>query len=267
MHPVRIGTCGWSYKEWVGPFYPERTPGTRFLTAYAERFHVVEVDSTFYRIPSLSMVQGWNEKTPAGFGFSLKVPQIITHEKVLLDCREEVEGFVAAARVLGDKLLCCVLQFGYFNKAAFAHRDTFLERLDPFLAAWPKEVPLAVEIRNKTWLSKPLTDCLRQHRAVLVLADQEWMPSPLSVVKTLDAVTGPFGYVRLLGERAAVDARTSLFDHVVVDRTDQLRLDAQAIRLLTEHVPVLVFVNNHFAGYAPETIRELQAILADRPQS
>src|SRR5947208_15891745 len=112
MHPVRIGTCGWSYQDRCGPFYLAESPPGEYLPYLAERYPVVEVDSTFYRSPSPRLVEGWRDRTPPGFGFSLKVPQSITHEKVLLDCRAEVEAFLGAARVLGDKLLCCCLQFG-----------------------------------------------------------------------------------------------------------------------------------------------------------
>ena len=78
----------------------------------------------------------------------MKVPQSITHEKVLRDCPDEVAAFLSAARLLGDKLLCCCHQFGYFNRGKFASLNAFLDRLEPFLAAWPAEVPLAVEVRN-----------------------------------------------------------------------------------------------------------------------
>jgi uncharacterized protein YecE (DUF72 family) len=162
------------------------------------------------------------------------------------------------ARVLERKLLACVLQFGYFNRDAFPHLGAFLERLDPFLAAWPKGVPVAVEVRNKAWMTPQLAGCLRRHGAAWVLPDQAWMPSPLSVVSGTDAVTGPLGYVRLLGDRAAVDARTGTLDHIVIDRSEQVAADVQAIRHLSERVPVLVFVNNHFAGHAPATIRQLR---------
>ena len=101
----------------------------------------------------ITIVEGWREKTPANFAFSLKVPQSITHEKLLLDCKAEVDGFVGAARLLGDKLACCLLQFGYFNRKAFASLDTFLERLQPFLDLWPSDVPVALEIRNKAWVT------------------------------------------------------------------------------------------------------------------
>jgi uncharacterized protein YecE (DUF72 family) len=105
MKPVRIGTCGWSYQDWSGAFYPKGTAAGDYLSFYAEHYPVVEVDSTFYRSPSRKMVEGWRDKTPDGFGFSLKVPQVITHEKMLADCKAEVGAFLSAARLLGDKLL------------------------------------------------------------------------------------------------------------------------------------------------------------------
>jgi Protein of unknown function DUF72 len=163
MHPLHVGTCGWSYKEWSGVFYPKDLPAADYLASYADRYPVVEVDSTFYGTPARKTVEGWRERTPAGFGFSLKVPQVITHEKVLRDCQGELGSFLTAARLLGDKLLCCLLQFGYFNRGQFANVSAFLERLDPFLAAWPGNVPVAVEVRNKTWMTLQLGECLRGH--------------------------------------------------------------------------------------------------------
>ena len=261
MHPVRVGTCGWSYQDWSGVFYPKGLPAGEYLSYVADHYPVVEVDSTFYRSPSRKMVEGWRDKTSDSFGFSLKVPQVITHEKVLRNCERDADAFLSAARLLGDKLLCCVLQFGYFNKKVFADQDAFLERLDGFLAAWPSDVPVAVEIRNKNWFTSDLAGCLRKHRAVWALADQAWTPPPLRLVSDLDTVTGNFGYLRLLGNRAEVDKLTETLDHIVIDRDKQIQADAQAIRVLSERVPVLAFVNNHFAGYAPETIRQLLAAL------
>jgi uncharacterized protein YecE (DUF72 family) len=261
MHPIRIGSCGWSYPEWAGPFYPKGTPSGAFLTTYAERFEVVEVDSTFYHSPSRKLVEGWRDKTPANFGFSLKVPQAITHEKLLADCEAEVDAFLAAARLLEAKLLCCCLQFGYFNREKFASQDAFLGRLEPFLERWPRDVPVAVEIRNKTWMNTKLAEVLRRHQAVWVLADQVWMPTPAELLAKLDVLTGSFAYIRLLGDRAAVDKLTDKLDHTVIDRSEQIDDDAKAISQLAARVPVLTFVNNHYAGYAPETIRQLREAL------
>src|SRR5438105_2649509 len=120
MQPVLVGTCGWSYKEWSGVFYPKDVPAGAYLSHYAQHYPVVEVDSTLYHSPSRKLVEGWRDKTPESVAFSLKVPQVITHEKVLVDCQKEVSDFLTAARVLEGKLKCCLLQFGYFNRKAFA---------------------------------------------------------------------------------------------------------------------------------------------------
>jgi uncharacterized protein YecE (DUF72 family) len=142
MQPIRIGTCGWSYDDWKGVFYPKGATPAQYLAYVAERFPIVEVDSPFYQTPRPSMVEGWRDRTPAEFRFSLKVPQSITHEKLLLDCQPEVEGFLASARLLGDKLACCLLQFAYFNRKLFASLDAFLERLQPFLGSKTGQVSL-----------------------------------------------------------------------------------------------------------------------------
>jgi uncharacterized protein YecE (DUF72 family) len=263
MEKILVGTCGWSYKDWDGCFYPERLPAGDYLTYYADRFPVVEVDSTFYGSPRPKMVEGWRDKTPENFRLSLKVPQTITHEKLLKDCQKETEEFLTAARILESKLLCCVLQFGFFNSKVFANLSAFLDRLGPFVERWPKEVPLAIEIRNKYWMKKQFGDFLRSHGVTWVLADQAWMPLPEEIVHTLDAVTGSLGYVRLLGDRKAVDELTPTLNRTVVDRSDQIRSDARAVKLMAIKVPVVVFVNNHFAGYAHDTIRELLKALEE----
>src|SRR5262249_15883806 len=155
--------------------------------------------------PSVNVTQSWHEKTPDGFRFSLKVPQTITHEKILLDCRKELNQFMTAARALEEKLLCCLFQFGYFNPTVFPHLPALLDRLDPFPCEWPQDVPVAVEIRNKTWFTTEFASCLRKHNAVWAVSDQAWTPPPLRLVKALDVLTGPFAYLRLLGDRAEVD--------------------------------------------------------------
>src|SRR5262245_46870582 len=109
-------------------------------------------------------------------------------------------------------------------------------------------------------MAPALGDCLRRYNAVWMLPDQARMPSPLSVVERLDVVTGPFAYLRLLGDREAVDALTPTLGHIVIDRTGQVEEDARAIQVLRQRVPVVTFVNNHYAGYAPETVRQLATL-------
>jgi uncharacterized protein YecE (DUF72 family) len=105
MHPIRLGPCDWSYEEWSGVFYPKGTTSAKQLPCFAQHFAVVEVDSTFYHAPARKTLEGWRGGTPDRFGFSSKVPQNITHERVLLDRQDEVSRFLDAARIMGDKLL------------------------------------------------------------------------------------------------------------------------------------------------------------------
>jgi uncharacterized protein YecE (DUF72 family) len=201
-HPILIGCSTWTYDDWVGPFYPEGMEPDDYLGWYADRFPIVEVDSTFYRPPTAAMVRSWRARTPPDFKFALKVPRGITHEKQLKDCQEEVEEFVSSILPLGDKLMVALLQLGYFNRGAFVGLHEFLDVLDPFLAAWPHDkVPLALETRNPRWVGPELVEVLKSHNTALTLTEQKWMPRPKQITETLDVVTGPLGFVRLLGVR------------------------------------------------------------------
>ncbi len=258
-HPILIGTSGWSYPEWDGAFYPPGMDPADYLSWYADRFPIVEVDSTFYRVPTRRMVQGWRNHTPSGFRFALKVPQLITHKKQLHDCEREVEEFVAAIEPLGEKLSCALLQLGYFNREQFPSLDAFLEVLDSFLGSWPHDaVPLALETRNPRWVGPELAGVLRRHRTGLTLTLQKWMPKPSEVMSRIDVVTGPLSYVRLIGNREATEKLTTTFDRIVIDKSEELAECARSMEELARRVPVVAFTNNHYAGYAPETARDLQ---------
>lgn len=258
---IRIGTSGWSYDDWVGPFYEPGTKAAGYLSAYAAHFDTVEVDSTYYRPPALRTVEGWAAKTPKNFRFAVKAPGDITHEKVLKDCGRDWDSFVAALQPLGDKLSCVLLQFGYFNKKAFATSKPFLERLEAFFAANKDRVPLAVEIRNKNWLSDDYFGLLKEHRVSTAVAQHVWMPPMTKMLTDYDVRTGPLVYVRLIGDRAAIEEQTTTWDKVVVNRDKELREIAAAIRALGPRVPVVVFANNHYAGHGPATARRFRDLL------
>lgn len=274
-NPILIGCSGWSYPDWEGTFYPGGMIPGDYLEFYADRFPIVEVDSTFYSPPSSSLVRRWRDRTPDDFRFVPKVPKVITHDKQLRDCSEEMEGFVSSILPLGPKLAAALLQMGYFNRGAFATLEQFLEVLDAFLGRWPhQQVPLAVEIRNARWLGGEFVELLRSHGAVLTLTEQTWMPTPRQVAQQLDPVTGPLSLVRLLGDRTSIEKITQTWDKVVVDRSADLAETSQVIETLSRRVPVFVFANNHYAGHAPETVRQLRSLLQipepvphDRPRS
>ena len=141
-HPILIGTSGWSYPEWDGAFYPPGMDPADYLGFYADRFPIVEVDSTFYRVPPRRMVQGWRNHTPPGFRFALKVPQAITHKKQLQGLRRgRPTEFAAAIRPMGREApRAPLLQMELFQPGPMvAGLDEFLAVLDPFLASWPHE--------------------------------------------------------------------------------------------------------------------------------
>src|ERR1700726_2842304 len=189
MADLRIGTSAFTANGWASAFYPEGLPEREYLTYYATRFDAVEVDSTFYRTPALTTVKGWYSKTPKGFLFAAKVPQRITHEKVLLDCEAEFSEFLKVMDALGEKLGPRLLQFGYFNKKAFVGVNDFLARLKPFLKKLPKDHKFAVEIRNKNWLVPQFLEALRERGVALALIDQSWMPRPAEWFEKFHPIT------------------------------------------------------------------------------
>ncbi len=172
-----LGTSSWSAESWVGPFYPPGTPPADFLPFYATQFRTVEIDSTYYRIPSRKMVQGWRDRTPPGFIFAAKFPGEITHKKLLVDCERETDEFLSVMGLLGEKLGPLLLQFPCLSQEAMPNSDAFLERLARYLERLPSTHRYAVEVRNKNWLAQPLLDLLRKHGVGLALVDQVWMPT------------------------------------------------------------------------------------------
>ena len=251
VHPrLHVGTSGWAYPDWVGPFYPAGTAPRDFLASYSQRFGAVEIDSTFYRIPTAKMVDAWNAATPEDFRFTPKVSQIITHEKRLEDCAVELVMFLDVARRLGAKLGPLVFQFD----AGF--RVDSLPVLGAFLEGLPKDIRYAVEIRHRSWLCDEFYQLLERHKVALVLADLYYMPK-------LDKVTTTFTYIRLLGKRGDIPDD---FSQVRLDRERELRLWAGRIRTYLERgLEVFVFANNRFQGHGPATARALLTRLAGHP--
>jgi uncharacterized protein YecE (DUF72 family) len=207
---VLLGTSAFTAAGWPGTFYPADMPPKDFLSFYTTRFQTVEVDSTYYRTPSVSVVNGWAERTPDNFIFALKVPQIVTHEKCLLDCELDFENFVDVAGNLGKKLGPMLLQFPYFNKAKFKSPAEFLARLKPFLKNLPRKKQFALEVRNKSWLAPPLVDLLKENNVALALIDQAWMPPIDQWFAKFDPITADFIYIRWLGGRKGIEQHTKV---------------------------------------------------------
>ncbi|HEX2206761.1 MAG TPA: DUF72 domain-containing protein, partial [Longimicrobium sp.] len=171
---ILIGTQGWNYTAWVGPFYPEGTRPAEFLSMYARAFGTVEVDSTFYAVPAAKVVRGWAQRTPPEFIFALKMPQEVTHERRLRDADDVVARFLDAARELGPRLGPILVQMG----PDFAP-DEF-PALERFIRALPGDLRFAVEVRQNRWMRPDvlpdLLALLAEQGTALALSDGRWIP-------------------------------------------------------------------------------------------
>jgi uncharacterized protein YecE (DUF72 family) len=181
---IRVGTSGFSYKEWKGSFYPETLKAGEMLRFYAERFGTVEINNTFYRMPSAATLAPWVDQVGDNFQFILKAPQRITHQKRLHGIEDDVAYLFAAAASLGEKLGPVLFQLPPFFKKDLSRLEAFLQLIPPGRRA-------AFEFRHESWESGDVHECLRKAGAALCLADTDEAP-----IETLP-VTASWGYLRL----------------------------------------------------------------------
>jgi uncharacterized protein YecE (DUF72 family) len=255
---ILLGTSAFTANGWEGSFYPPGMKSRDFLSYYATQFPTVEVDSTFYGCPSAGTVSNWAARTPEDFIFAVKVPQVITHEKALVDCDSEFEEFVKTMDILGPKLGPMVLQFPFFDRWKFAKQDSFLGVLTPFLKKLPADYRFVVEIRNKNWLDARFAEALREHSVSLALTDTSFMPRPWEMKEKFDLITADFAYVRWLGDRKAIEEQTKIWDKMIVDRTPEMRNWVEILKEMVTNRKIrklFAFANNHYAGHAPATVK------------
>jgi len=258
---IFLGTSSFTASGWEGSFYPKGMKSTDYLGHYAKTFRTVEIDSTFYATPSAATVDGWYRRTPADFTFALKVPQIITHQKVLNDCDADFGEFLERMELLKEKLGPLLLQFPPFNKFEFKAADDFLARLSFFLKKLPKKFvgKFVVETRNKGWIDERFLNVLREYNVALALTDTSFVPRPWELKKPLNLITTDSAYVRWLGNRRGIEKITQTWDKTVVDREDDLKHWVDVLRELIFNKKirkVFAFANNHYAGHGPATVKQ-----------
>jgi uncharacterized protein YecE (DUF72 family) len=166
------GTSGFSYKEWVGAFYPEKTPAKSMLAYYARQLPIVEINNTFYRMPKAEAVQGWRSQVPDSFRFAVKVPQRISHFKRLRDCGPELRALLAAVADLGSCLGSLLVQLP-------PHARCDADALAGFLAELPAGARAAFEFRHDSWHVPAVFDLLRERNAALVQSESDDKFEPL----------------------------------------------------------------------------------------
>jgi uncharacterized protein YecE (DUF72 family) len=178
-----MGTSGFSYKEWKGTFYPPDLPDRQMLPYYATRFRSVEIDSTFYRMPTEKTLEAWRDGVPDEFRFTIKATQQITHRQRLKVPSEALNYLTGAVAVLGPKLGLLFFQLPPFSRCD-------VPRLEAFLEALPTGLPYAFEFRHESWFTPDVFHLLRERSITLCIHDADEGCSPLEI-------TAPRVYIRL----------------------------------------------------------------------
>jgi uncharacterized protein YecE (DUF72 family) len=230
---IRVGTSGYAYKPWKGPFYPEDLKDAAMLSYYADRLPTVEINNTFYRMPKREVVERWAADVPESFRFVLKASQRITHRKRLRDADEELDYFCRTASALGDRLGPLLFQLPPYVKA-----DP--ERLREFLGKLPSGHRAAIEFRHESWLVDEVYGVLREAGAAHCLADTDDSEAEPELVATAD-----WGYLRL--------RRADYGDADLAAWAQRLRRQPWS--------EAYVFFKHEDAGRGPELARRLLDIL------
>jgi len=246
MNKLYIGTMGWSYDFWIGKLYPEGTASKDFLSEYSKHFNTVEIDSTFYRIPSKETVLKWKRQTPEGFLFSAKFPRIITHVKMLQECEDEVRVFIERISQLQNKLGPLLLQF------PSAFKPEHIHLLRDFLPKLPKNHRFVIEVRNRKLLEDRFYSVLRENSVALALVDSPFMPS-------VEVMPTDFVYLRWEGDRRKVKG---LQGQVEIDRTSSIEEWAKRIKaLLDTSRDVFGYFSKYYSGYPSNDADQLLSFI------
>ena len=242
-----VGCSGWSYADWVGPFYPKGSKAGDYLRMYSSVFDAVEIDSSFYRIPNQFMVSRWKQNTPDNFLFSPKFPKKVTHELKLENTESTVNFFYRTLAALGDKLGPIVIQFPPSFKF-----NTGFSSLEKFLTSDLKTGSFrhAIEFRHKSWFREEVYKLLDSNNVSFCWSINQYATTPTQL-------TSNFIYTRMVGERDITK-----FDAIQKDRGKQMKEMADSVKATIGSVDdAFVFFNNHFAGFGPESVNEFRRLL------
>lgn len=242
MGEIVLGTSGWDYPEWVGRVYPRRGAADR-LRYYTGLFPIVEINTTFYRLPPVGVVESWVRRTPSRFRFTAKFPQTITHDRRLVGAGEELDRFLSVIRPLREsgKFSAALLQLPPSLPFEPSTVRAFYERL-------PNDLPVAVEFRESSWTTPESFELLREFKLAHVVVDEPVLPVRLDV-------TAPFSYVRWHGHGKSI-----WYDYTYSD--EELKPWVARLQTLAERADqVFGFFNNHFRGDAADNAETLAAEL------
>ncbi len=236
---VRIGTSGWHYPHWRGPYYPQKLPSSHMLEFYARDFDSVEINNTFYHLPTAGTFETWERTTPEKFCFSVKGSRFITHQKKLTDPARILERFIPVVAGLGHKLGPILFQLP-------PRWHCNVDRLVAFLEALPLGYRYSFEFRDASWHSPAVYRALRQHNVAFCFYELAGFRTPL-------VVTADFAYVRLHGPGKPYQGKYS---------SAAMRAWARRLEQLSKQLAAAyVYFDNDEAGYAVHNASELKRLL------
>ena len=239
---VHIGTSGWHYKHWKGPFYPADLPASKMLRWYVERFDTVEINNSFYRLPAPTALEGWCRETPSNFCFAVKASRFITHNKKLRDPKQTVKKFMTVIEKLERRLGPILFQLPPSWRVN-------VERLEEFIAALPPAHRYAFEFRHESWNTPQVYNVLRRHNAGFCIYELAGFQSPLEI-------TADFTYVRLHGPGNKYQGDYS---------RETLGTWARRIAEWQKNLRhIFLYFDNDQAGFAPKNALELKSLVAEK---
>jgi uncharacterized protein YecE (DUF72 family) len=253
---ILIGTSGFSYKDWVGPYYPEKLPQKDWLAFYAREFKTCELNFTYYRLPEARTLERMATKVPAGFLFTLKASGELTHERT--DNKAAFAQFVTALAPLieADKFGCVLAQFPYSFHATEANRDYLC-----FLREHLGDLPVVVEFRNAQWLTSETFALLQENHLGFCCVDE---PRLQGLIPPVAEVTAETAYVRFHGRNAAKwwqhEEAWERYDYTYSDE-ELLEWVPKIKALAAQAERTFVFANNHWQSQAVGTARQLRMLL------
>jgi uncharacterized protein YecE (DUF72 family) len=258
---IFVGTCAWSFDDWRNVFYPHALPRNRWLEFYARHFPAVEMDSTFYHLPSAETVGHWSALTSEVFRFCPKLPKALSHEKRLEDPGAEIAMMRRLSDELGPRFGCALLQL----PPSFHARSHEVKVLRAFLRAWPDELSLSVEFRHESWETPASARLLEDYGVAWVWTDNLALDDEKHAGFGFLPVTALHLYVRLLGDfrtKYGPDGKeTRRYGQLLWPRETALEHWAVKLRHHGGAEAIYLFANNHYEGMGIETARRLASKL------
>jgi uncharacterized protein YecE (DUF72 family) len=282
MATIKLGTCSWNYDSWIGLVYShKRGRAAEYLEEYTEKYSTAEIDSWFYKIPDPGEVQDYLDRTGDDFRFTCKVSREITLTH--LRNRDGAGGsslipnpdflsaelfgrYLDAIREMLPRLDAVMLEFEYLNRQKMASVQQFTGHLAGFLEKVDRSIPLAIETRNKNYLTEDYFKFLDEKRLIHVFSEKIYMPPVYEVYRQFRSSINTDIVIRLLGgDRAEIEKKTGeKWNRIVEERNDKEKIVDMAMDAVQRGLKVTINVNNHYEGSAPLTIAAFRELFASR---